>query len=305
MRGYTKLFNRILDSTIWREDDPTRILWVTMLALADQDGIVQCTIPGLADRARITVPQCELALARFQQPDKYSWSKEAGGRRIEEVDGGWLLINHAKYRELMSLEEQRERTRMRVEQWRKRQQALQSVTAVTSNDGNDKHTQKHTHTQKQLKATTPPASQVNEIYQLYPRKVEKREALKAITAAIKRVREGEYKNDGVSEAEAIAGIKDRTALFAQSPAGNRGKYTPYPATWFNRSRYLDDPKEWDRGEESGADSGPTKTERRVANNRKAILDGLDISQENGRGEPTVQNGNTARGDSHLEILPRK
>lgn len=140
MAGYTKLFERILDSTIWREEDPTRILWIAMLALADQDGIVSCTIPGLADRARITLDQCERALQQFQQPDKYSWSQEKEGRRIEPVNGGWRLINHAKFRALMSAEELREKTRIRVAKWRERQK---DVTVTKSNAGNDKQKQKH------------------------------------------------------------------------------------------------------------------------------------------------------------------
>jgi hypothetical protein len=137
MPGYTKLFHRILDSTIWREDDKTRILWITMLALADKDGVVESTIPGLADRARISLSECEAALERFQQPDKYSWSQEKEGRRIELVEGGWFLINHAKYRALMSYEEQKEKTRIRVQRWRSKQESESTVTGVTSNAGND------------------------------------------------------------------------------------------------------------------------------------------------------------------------
>src|ERR1700677_889831 len=138
MPGYTKLFSRILDSTIWREDDETRILWITMLAMADQDGIVLCTIPGLSDRARISLAACERALKRFQEPDKYSWSQEYEGRRIRVTDGGWELINHAKFRELMSAEEQREKTRVRVAKWRERKKLNgKSVTVTKSNAGND------------------------------------------------------------------------------------------------------------------------------------------------------------------------
>jgi hypothetical protein len=136
MPGYTKLFSRILDSTIWREDDKTRILWITMLAMADQDGIVHCTVPGLADRARISLDECESALVRFQKPDKYSWSRDDEGRRIKVVDGGWFLINHAKYRAFMSYEEQKEKTRIRVQKWRERQ-SLRTVTTVTGNESND------------------------------------------------------------------------------------------------------------------------------------------------------------------------
>jgi hypothetical protein len=140
MPGYTKLFSRILDSTIWHEDDETRILWITMLAMADQDGDVLCTIPGLAARARIPLAACERALQRFQQPDKYSWSQEQEGRRVHVTPGGWHLINHAKFRSLMSAEERREKTRIRVAEFRKRQKAnklaTNSVTVTKSNRSN-------------------------------------------------------------------------------------------------------------------------------------------------------------------------
>src|SRR5262249_41083298 len=126
MTGYTKLFSRILDSTIWREDDRTRILWITMLAMADRDGIVRASIPGIADRARISIADCECALQRFQQSDKYSSSQEDKGRRIRPVEGGWLLINHGKYRALMSAEDQREKSRIRKQNQRERDKRVTS-----------------------------------------------------------------------------------------------------------------------------------------------------------------------------------
>lgn len=120
MSGYTKLFSGILDSTIWREDDRTRILWITMLAMADRDGNVKSSIPGLADRARISIEDCESGLERFQQADKYSTSQDEEGRRIRAIDGGWMLINHSKYRTLMSAEDQREKARIRKQNQRTR-----------------------------------------------------------------------------------------------------------------------------------------------------------------------------------------
>lgn len=103
-----------------------------MLAMANKGGVVEATIPGLADMARISIEDCEAALFRFQQPDKYSWSKEREGRRLEEVEGGWFIINHDKYRNLLSKEDQAEKTRLRVARFR-----AKSVTAVTSNECND------------------------------------------------------------------------------------------------------------------------------------------------------------------------
>ena len=71
---------------------------------------------------------------------------------------------------------------------------------------------------------------------LYPRKVGKGAALKAIEKALERI-------EGDRPAEWVA---KRVKLYAESTAGQNGAFTPHPATWFNQSRYLDDPKEWEK-----------------------------------------------------------
>jgi len=107
MSGFTKLFGSILDSSIWQESKETRLVWITMLAMSNREGIVEAAIPGLADRAKVTVGECEAALNRFMQPDKWSRSQEFEGRRVEAVDGGWKLLNHQKYRQKLSADERR------------------------------------------------------------------------------------------------------------------------------------------------------------------------------------------------------
>lgn len=108
---YTKLFEQILESTIWCESDSTRVVWITMLAMADKDGEVLASIPGLAKRANVSLDQCQVALERFQQPDEFSRTPEYEGRRIAPVEGGWMLLNHHKYRDLMDSEAEKERKR--------------------------------------------------------------------------------------------------------------------------------------------------------------------------------------------------
>jgi hypothetical protein len=98
MGGFTKLFNTIITSSIWGEDDKTRIVWITMLALQDADGKVDAAIPGLADMARVSLEDCRKALQILLNPDPDSRSKEYEGRRIKEIDGGWLILNAEKYR---------------------------------------------------------------------------------------------------------------------------------------------------------------------------------------------------------------
>lgn len=129
MAGYTKLFASIVHSTIWREPAHVRLVWVTMLAIADRDGVVEASVPGLADVARVTEAEAEQAIHQLSGPDIKSRSKALDGRRIVEVDGGWRLVNYEHYRDKMNADEQREKSAERMRRKRARDAArLRSVT---------------------------------------------------------------------------------------------------------------------------------------------------------------------------------
>lgn len=123
MSGYTKLFSSLVDSTIWRESKETKIVWITMLAKCDRYGIVEASVPGLADAAKVSVDECVVALKVLSEPDTWSRTKEYEGRRIQECDGGWTILNHAKYRDKMSMEDRLERQRIWQAEYRKRKKA--------------------------------------------------------------------------------------------------------------------------------------------------------------------------------------
>ncbi len=107
-RGFTKLFNTIVTSTIWQEDDKTRIVWITMLAIADAAGVVSASIPGLASVSNVDTEAARAAVAKLQDIDPDSRTKDFDGRRIEAIDGGWHILNYAKYRRMLSEDERRE-----------------------------------------------------------------------------------------------------------------------------------------------------------------------------------------------------
>ena len=129
MAGYTKLFNSILASTIWREPHHVRIVWITLLAMADKHGVAEGSIPGLCDFARVTREDCEDALSRLMSPDPDSRSQEWEGRRIEAVDGGWAILNHSKYRAKLSADERRDYNRVKQAEWRHKR-AVSTVNNV-------------------------------------------------------------------------------------------------------------------------------------------------------------------------------
>ena len=121
MFGYTKLFESIVTSTIWQEDLSTKVVWITMLALKNQQHMVEASVPGLAHVAGVTLEQCQAALDKLQSPDPYSRSAESEGRRIEARPGGWLIINGQKYQAMLNAEERREYKRGKQAEYRQRQ----------------------------------------------------------------------------------------------------------------------------------------------------------------------------------------
>jgi hypothetical protein len=108
MAGYTKLSSSIVNSSIWDEPDTTRIVWVTMLALADKDGIVHASIGGLAHASRVSKEAAIAAIETLSDPDPESRHSAEEGRRIKRIEGGWHLINHHLYRQLGLIEAKRE-----------------------------------------------------------------------------------------------------------------------------------------------------------------------------------------------------
>ena len=228
MAGYTKLFSSIIASTIWRAGDKTRLVWITMLAMADQFGVVEASVPGLSDMARVTVDECREALDELQQPDPDSRSSDQEGRRIEAVDGGWRLINHGKYRDKMSRDERREYQRLYQRNYRKQ----------NANSDSDKLTKFDIQKQKQNRTDTPVRTEVpspaatntpdafTAFWSVYPKKIGKAAALKVW----KRIRPPE---------SLVVDILAAVATAKQSRQWREG-YIPNPSRWLNEGRWDDE-----------------------------------------------------------------
>lgn len=95
---YVKLDAGILDSTLWVQDAVTCKVFITMLAMANSDGICESTAPGIARRANVHIDEARRAIAILEAPDPDSRSCENEGRRIVRMDGGFQVVNYLKYR---------------------------------------------------------------------------------------------------------------------------------------------------------------------------------------------------------------
>lgn len=85
------------------------------------------------------------------------------------------------------------------------------------------------------------------IYQAYPRKQGKKEALKAITKALASLAGEAVPRDG---AWLLERVQAYASAVAKWPPGD-AEYVPHPSTWFNRGSYDDDPAAWVRNRPAG------------------------------------------------------
>lgn len=81
------------------------------------------------------------------------------------------------------------------------------------------------------KAPAVPTALVEEIYQAYPRKEGREDALRAIRKRIKEGKDPQF-------------LLERVKTYAAAIAWKERDFIPHPATWFNNGRYDDDPANW-------------------------------------------------------------
>lgn len=113
----------------------TKIVWITMMALSDRHGYVGASIPGLATAAGVPIDKVVAALKTFSEPDPYSRSKEFGGRRIEEADRGWTILNYERFRDMRDEEARREYERVRKRNARQRKSVPDTMGTSGDNTG--------------------------------------------------------------------------------------------------------------------------------------------------------------------------
>lgn len=121
---YNRLFSKIVRSSVWTQSVETRLVWITLLAMMDKEGYVDLASPSnVAHQARISVEDARKALTILESPDWDSSDPEHGGRRIEKVPGGWMVLNGPKYSAIAKLAELQEANRSRIANYRAKKKA--------------------------------------------------------------------------------------------------------------------------------------------------------------------------------------
>lgn len=117
------------------ESMPTRIVWLTFIAVMDEMGFVQfASVANVAHRARVSIEEAQAAIACLEGEDPDSSDLDHNGRRIERVPGGWMVLNAEKHREMVTAALIRDQTRDRVRRFRERRKGDAGNAPVTPSE---------------------------------------------------------------------------------------------------------------------------------------------------------------------------
>jgi hypothetical protein len=148
---YNKLFSKIVTSSVWLAPTDHRIVWITFIAMMDQDGFVPiASVANVAHTARVTPEAAAAAIKAFESPDPHDPEQEFQGRRIERVSNGWLVLNAKKYAMMATGDKIREQNRIRNQAYRARKnksKMTSQMTQMTSRDANDENVTTSDHNQ--------------------------------------------------------------------------------------------------------------------------------------------------------------
>lgn len=241
--SYSKLHSSIVNSSLWTQADSVRVLFVTLLAIADREGYIYGSKIGLSRIANIKADDIDFSFSTLLLPDPDSCdlirSPENEGKRLEEISGGFRLLNYEYYRGLRDDDERREQNK----QAQKRFRDKQSATVSNSKPASAKVTQG----QKIVSPAEAEADAVSQkhssrkssideffekSYKQYPRHTGKPAALKAWLKAIK-------KHNGEMIYQQIIHYAKVCERYRKPK-----EYTPHLSTWLNDERFMDDPSEW-------------------------------------------------------------
>jgi len=110
--GFTKLDERILQSSIMAESAITFKVWITLLASCQANGIAYVSAIYLSSICHLPLSRVEIALERLENSDPHSRSLADDGRRIRRIDGGYEIINYLVYRDASLRDAEAERKRL-------------------------------------------------------------------------------------------------------------------------------------------------------------------------------------------------
>ena len=147
---YGKIFESMYDGTL-HEDYKAMIVFMHMIILANEDGVVDMTPKAMASRTGTPIEYFVHGIDKLEKPDLESRSPEEKGCRIMRIDDhrkwGWYIVNYDHYRKMGSREDKKKADRVRIKKKRansrKESQGVVKVAHTNTDTNTNKEQQEY------------------------------------------------------------------------------------------------------------------------------------------------------------------
>lgn len=129
---FAKVFQSIYEGTL-ADNWQALVTFQQMLILANADGVVDMTAVSISRRTGIPLEIIAAGIARLEEADPQSRTPDLDGRRIARLDPhrewGWFIVNHLKYRAMVSKDDKRAADRERINSKREEEKQAKTITS--------------------------------------------------------------------------------------------------------------------------------------------------------------------------------
>lgn len=214
------------------EELEIRYVFMSFLALCNEEGIIDMTYEAIARRINLSQEKVVKAITKLSEPDPQSRSDINDGRRLSHLDShrdwGWQIVNFKYYNAIRNLQKKREADRVRIAEKRSKIKDSRKVSldvakvAYITTDITTDIT-----TVKALVQKEPCTNAFDLFWKHYPKREDKKKAQKAFSR--------------------INPDKDLLEKMIQVIEGKKAsqqwmdkQYIPLPTSWLNGHRWEDE-----------------------------------------------------------------
>ena len=109
---YKNLFTKLVESPVWGQNLDVRVLWITMMATADNMGRVIIPTRDLCEMTHLPQTAFVRALA-------YLVSWQDYGMGVREIQGGWVMNNCDQFKQIITEDQKKEYKKLQMRKYRK------------------------------------------------------------------------------------------------------------------------------------------------------------------------------------------
>jgi len=112
MTYYRLIWSSIVDSSLYEKEDPmTRLVYLSMIAVSDPNGVVPIPLVSLGRRFNLPQEAVERAIEALCGPDPDDSSGTGAGERLQQLPKGFKIINFETYQQVYKHEKRKAQRR--------------------------------------------------------------------------------------------------------------------------------------------------------------------------------------------------